>query len=85
MVFVFIVLWYICACFTEAVMLHFFRDEWIYAPWLLMLVCITTWPLVALMGLAYVALNQLSKVPMFIAGFLDGIAKKGGEDDDTVL
>jgi len=84
MVFAFIVLWCICACFTEAVILHLFLDKWIDMPGLLLFVCITTWPLISLMGLAYVALNQLSKVPMFIAGFLDGITKKG-EDDDTVL
>lgn len=76
-----IVAWILCAGITCGVMMHVQPDEWGDAPILCMFMCIIGWWLFAIFGIGYLVMKQLSKIGLFVAGFLDNLFGEGDEDE----
>ena len=66
-----IIAWILCAGITCGVMMHVLPDEWADTPILCMTMCILGWWLFAIWGIGYFVMKQLSKIGLFVAGFLD--------------
>ena len=85
MIVLFIIAWILCAEITCGVMMHVDPDEWAYDPILCMLICIIGWWLIAIFGIGslviYLVMKQLSKIGLFVAGFLDKLIEKKEEQD----
>ena len=77
-----VIAWVICAGITCGGMMHFLPDEWGDAPVFCMGMCLIGWFLFAIMGVGYIVLKQLSKIGMFVAGFLDKVLEKEEEQDE---
>lgn len=69
-------IWILMASICAGCLMHFFPDEWNpHDPEnsiLAMYLGLTCWWLFAVMGIGYLILKVLSKLPLFIAGFLNG-------------
>ena len=73
----FIIGWILMASICAGCLMHFFPDDWNphepENPILAMFLGLTVWWLFAVMGIGYLCLKLLSKLPLFITGFLDGL------------
>lgn len=78
MIVLFIIAWILCAGITCGAMMHVWGDEWADTPTLCMFMCIIGWWLFAIFGIGYWVMKQLSKIGLFVAGFLDKLMDKGG-------
>lgn len=81
MIVLFIIAWILCAGITCGVMMHVQPDEWADDPTLCMSICIVGWWLFAIFGIGcfviYLVMKQLSKIGLFVAGFLDKLMGEG--------
>ena len=83
MIIVFIIAWILAASIFAGCTMHFWPD--VYDPHntndavLVMLMGLIAWWFFAVMGIGYLILKVLSKLPLFITGFLDGL--RGKKDD----
>ena len=76
-----IIAWVICAGITCGAMMHVQPDEWADAPILCMSMCIIGWWLFAILGIGYLVMKQLSKIGLFVAGFLDKAFEKKEDEE----
>ena len=77
MTFLFIFLWMVASVITCGIMISLDPDEWGGEwTWLAMLLCIVSWPLAAVFGLAYFIFSKIGKLATFVAGFLDSFHKE---------
>lgn len=76
-----IIAWVICAGITCGGMMHVYPDEWGDDPVFCMGMCLGIWPVFALMGIGYLILKRMSKIGMFVAGFLDKVLEWKEEQD----
>ena len=83
MIALFIIAWVLCAVITCGVMMHVDPDEWADDPTLCMTICIVGWWFFAVWGIGslviYSVMKQLSKIGLFVAGFLDKLMDKKDE------
>lgn len=72
-----IIVWLICSIVTSGMVLHIFPEEWGEDnAWAALLVCIMSWPLLALFVIAHYILMKISLLAVFVKGFLDAMSKK---------
>lgn len=80
MIVLFIIAWILCAGITCGAVMHVQPDEWADEPTLCMFICIACWWLFAICGIGYLVVRQLSKIGLFVAGFLDKLMGEGDEE-----
>ena len=76
-----IIAWILCAGITCGAMMHVWADEWADDPTLCMFICFVGWWSFAILGIGYLIVKQLSKIGLFVAGFLDKLFEKKEEHD----
>lgn len=76
-----IIAWVLCAAITYGVLMHVDPDEMEDDPLLGMFMCVLIWPLFVLIGIGIVILSRLSKIGIFVAGFLDKLFEEKEEQD----
>lgn len=81
MIALYIIAWVLCAGITCGGMMHNYPDEWGDAPVSCMGICLMGWPVFMFIGIGYIVLKRLSKIGMFVAGFLDKAFEKEEEDE----
>ena len=75
----FILVWALCAGIMYGVGMHVDPDEIESDPILWMFLFVLMWPIFLLMGIGYAALRKLTKIGIFVAGFLDKLMDKKDE------
>lgn len=80
MIVLIITAWILCAIITCGVMMHVQPDEWLDSQVLCMVVCLVCWWLFAAMGIGYLIIKQLSKLGLFVAGFLGALISEVDEE-----
>lgn len=72
-----IIVWLICSIVTSGMVMHIFPEDWyVDDAWAALLVCIMSWPLLALFVIAHYILMKISLSAIFAKGFLDAMSKK---------
>ena len=73
----FVIAWILAASVCAGCMMHFFPDEWDARDTgdviLATAISLTSWWVFAALGIGYVIIKQFTRLPLLIAGFLDGL------------
>ena len=77
----FLIAWVICAIITCGAMIHVQQNEWNGAEGLCMFACFFGWPILALIGVVFFTMKELSKLGVFFAGFFDKMFEKKDNEE----
>lgn len=74
-----IIAWVLCAVIMYGIYMHVDPNEIESDPIFWMFLFVLMWPIFLLRGIGYVALRKLTKIGIFVAGFLDKLFEEKEE------
>lgn len=70
-----LILNFIPAAIALGILIHLDWDEWEDDLAFGMFICYISWPFLTILHIGYLIMNNIGKLGLFVAGFLDSIAK----------